>query len=115
MTVIGEIVAVDFVHHSWPWVSPGIKGLKELMTMVASGFSDLHYQIEDIVAEGDKVVLRVSESELHTGELLGIPVTGKRVNYTSIHILRIANGRIVEHWREQDTMSLMQQLGAIPS
>lgn len=111
-TLITEIIADDFVHHSWPWVSAGVAGLKELMAMVATGFSEFQYTIEDVIAEGDKVVIRIYEEGVHTGDLVGISATGRRVHYTSIHIMRIENGKIVEHWREQDTMGLMQQLGA---
>lgn len=111
---LGEIMADNFVHHSWPLISPGIAGLKEMMAMVDTGFSDFNYAVEDVIAEGDKVVIRISESGVHTGELLGIPPTGKSFHNTGIHIMRIDNGKIVEHWREQDTMGVMQQLGVVP-
>ena len=108
---VGEVIAEDFVHHSWPWASPGVAGLKELMAMVAEGFSDFEATIEDVIAEGDKVVMRISERGVHSGELFGMPATNKRFHYTAIHIVRIEDGKIAEHWREQDTAALMQQLG----
>ncbi len=111
---VGEVVDPDFQHHNWPWASPGVAGLNELIAMVESGFTDYQFQIEDTITEGDKVVVRMSQSAVHSGELMGVPPTGKQVNYTGIHILRIANGKVVEHWREEDIVSLMQQLGAIP-
>jgi predicted ester cyclase len=103
MQLVDEIISDDFVHHSWPWVGPGRDGLKDLVANLTSGFSEYHYDIEDVIAEGDKVVVRLSESGAHTGDLFGMPPTGNRFELTAIHILRIDNGKIVEHWREQDT------------
>ena len=114
-TILNENVADNFVHHNWPWASPGVAGLREMMAMVDTSLSDFNSVIEDVIAEGDKVVMRISESGVHTGEMLGIPPTGKSFHSTAIHIIRIENGKIVEHWREQDTMGMMQQLGVIPA
>ena len=115
MNLVSELIADDFVHHSWPWVGPGIEGLKQLVASITAGFSEYYYNIEDVIAENDKVAVRISEGGVHSGELFGMPPTGKSFHMTAIHILRIENGKIVEHWREQDTMGMMQQLGALPS
>ncbi len=108
------VVAEDFIHHSWPWASPGIAGAREMKAMVEAALSDYKIKVEDVIAEDDKVVLRISEGGVHTGDLLGTPATGKRFQITAIHILRIENGKIAEHWREQDTLGAMQQLGVVP-
>ena len=68
-----------------------------------------------MIAEGDKIVGRVTLTGTHQGELMGIPATGKKVSFSEIHIVRISNGKVVEHWEVADTMSMMQQLGVIPS
>jgi predicted ester cyclase len=70
--------------------------------------------VEDLVAEEDKVVGRITAYGKHEGELFGIPATGKDIRVTGIAIWRIRNGRIVEHWHETDQMGLMHQLGVIP-
>jgi predicted ester cyclase len=70
--------------------------------------------VEDMIAEGDKVMTRLSAYGTQTGELLGIPATGKRFKSTAIAIHRIANGKIVEHWSEMDNLGVLQQLGVVP-
>jgi predicted ester cyclase len=82
---------------------------------LTTGFSDYYYRLEDVIAEDDKVAVRISEGGVHSGEIIGMPPTGRSFHITAIHILRIENGKIVEHWREQDSMGMMQQLGALPS
>ena len=76
-------------------------------------FPDLHYTVEDLVAEGDKVVVRYTGRGTQQGELWGIPPTGKQMTYTGILIWRFAEGKIAEHWAEPDRLGLMQQLGVI--
>lgn len=110
--LVDEIFTEDFVHHSVPWASPGIDGMKELMEIVATGFSDFQGIVEDVVAEGNRVVMRLCERGVHTGDFLGLPATGRSFQYSSIHIFRIENGRIAEHWNELDTAGLKRQLGA---
>jgi predicted ester cyclase len=114
---IDEYMAHNFVEHEE--LPPGIprdrEGVKQLTTMLHSGFPDFKATIDDIVAEGDKVVIRQTWSGSHKGEFMGIPPTGRRVSFGVIDILRISDGKCVEHWGQMDSMSLMQQLGAIPA
>jgi predicted ester cyclase len=70
--------------------------------------------VEDIVAEGDKVVTRGTFSGTHKGEFMGINPTGKRISVGVIEILRIADGKMVEHWNLVDSLGMMQQLGVVP-
>jgi steroid delta-isomerase-like uncharacterized protein len=114
MASLQELVDPDFVHHSWPFVRPGIEGLKQLVSMIQTGISDIRMDVEDIIAEGDKVVARCSARGVHKGELMGIPATGKSFSIQEIHIFRLQGGRIAEHWREVDIMGMLQQLGAMP-
>ena len=91
------------------------EGVKQLTITLRSAFPDFKATIDDIVAEGDKVVIRQTWSGSHKGEFMGIPPTGRSVSFGVIDIIRIAEGRCVEHWGQMDSMSLMQQLGAIPT
>jgi predicted ester cyclase len=82
--------------------------------MLLRGLPDLHLTIEDLIAEGDKVVSRNVVTGTHQGEYMGLPPTGKSVTYNEIFIVRFANGRIAETWGVVDVLSQMRQLGAIP-
>ena len=111
-----EHLAEDFVAHNLdPQLPPNREGVKMFGSMFQSAFPDGTMAVEDQVAEGDRVVTRWSGRATHTGELFGIPATGKVVSVSGIEIARIANGKIAESWGEFDTMGLMQQLGAVPA
>ncbi len=97
-----------------PDVSPDLQGLKQFVTVVTAVFPDWHPTIEDMIAEGDKVVVRFTGSGTHKGEFMGIPPTGKQVTITAIAIQRIAGGKIVENWLQADMLGMMQQLGVVP-
>ena len=117
MSRADEFLAPDFVEREE--LPPGIprdrEGVKQLTIMLHSAFPDFKATVDDIVAEGDKVVIRQTWSGSHRGEFMGIPPTGRSVSFGVIDIIRIAEGRCVEHWGQMDSMSLMQQLGAIPA
>ena len=117
MGIVGEIFAPDFIEREQ--LPPGIpndrEGVKVLTTMLRSAFPDFKATIDDILAEGDKVVIRMTWSGTQKGEFMGVPATDKRVSFGVIDIIRITNGKLVEHWGQMDSMSLMQQLGAIPA
>ena len=116
LAVIDELAAADFVEHNpFPGQAPGIEGEKQLIGMMRAAFPDLHSTIEDVIAEGDKVVLRATTRGTHKGEFMGIPPTGKQVTVTEIHIMRFVGGKGVEHWAEVDMMGMMQQLGVAPT
>ena len=117
MGIVGEIFAPDFIEREQlpPGIPIGREGVKVLTTMLRSAFPDFKATIDDILAEGDKVVIRMTWSGTQKGEFMGIPATGKRVSFGVIDIIRITNGKLVEHWGQMDSMSLMQQLGAIPA
>jgi predicted ester cyclase len=112
---IDEFFAADYLDHNPPpFGVPGIEGLKQAMQMFFSAFPDLHVEVEDLVAEGDKVVGRLTVTGTHQGEMMGIAATGKRISMAEIHIVRYSGGKVVEHWGIEDNMSMMQQLGVIP-
>ena len=117
MGIVGEIFAPDFIEREQlpPGIPDGSEGVKVLTTMLRSASPDYKAQIDDILAEGDKVVIRMTWSGTQKGEFMGVPATGKRVSFGVIDIIRITNGKVAEHWGQMDSMSLMQQLGAIPA
>lgn len=117
LAVIDELVSPDYQYHD---LDPGHSlhgpaAYRRLAASILAAFPDLHLTIEDLIAEGDRVVARWSARGTHRGPLLGIAPTGREVAYTGIGIRRIANGKITEHWENLDTLGLLQQLGAIPS
>ena len=84
------------------------------MQAIRGAFPDHHLTIRDQIAEGDKVVTRVTFHGTHSGSFNGMPATGKQVEWSGIAMDRIANGKVVEMWHVQNTASLMQQIGAPP-
>jgi steroid delta-isomerase-like uncharacterized protein len=93
----------------------GPEGVKQHLTAARAAFPDLSWTIEDMLADGDKVVTRYTYSGTHGGEFMGIPPTGKSFRATGIAIDRIAGGRIAEEWEARDTLGAMQQIGILPA
>jgi steroid delta-isomerase-like uncharacterized protein len=87
---------------------------KEFLAPFAKAFPDLHRNIVDMVAEGDKVAVSLNVTGTYKGEFQGIPATGKQVSFTAMDMLTISEGKITEEWATADMMGLMQQIGAIP-
>ncbi len=111
--VAHDIVGEDCVFHDGPpGLLPGPDGVKEWAIMIRNGFPDIHVTEEEFIAEGDRVACRFVAQATHGGEFMGVPATGKQVRVSGIDIMRIAGGKIVEHWGTVDTLGLMQQLGA---
>ena len=105
----------DWVGH-FPGMPPlDAAGHRQYSEVMIGAFPDLERTIEDIVAEGDKVVARWTAAGTHTGEFQGIPPSGNYATSSGITIFRIADGRIVEEWSESDLLGLLQQIGAIPA
>ena len=115
MALFDKIWATNFVNHDpfHPHVSDR-EGYKQWVIIVRTAFPDFKITIEDMIAEGDKVVVRWTFRGTQKGELPGIPPTGKQVTQMGININRIADGKVVESWRSADDFGLLQQLGVIP-
>lgn len=114
--VLYELVSEEFVDHSaMPGVPAGRDGVKALFDAFHGAFAGFTAQIDDQVAELDKVVTRKSLQGRHVGDFMGLSPTGKDVRIEVIDIVRIADGQIVEHWNVVDQLGLMRQLGALPS
>ena len=113
---IEEFIDPNQVDHAAPPGTPGgLAGAKQTISMYLTAFPDLHFTVEDIIAEGDKVVARLKVRGTQKGAFMGVPPTGKQATSTVIDINRIAGGKSVEHWLEMDTLGLLQQLGAVPT
>jgi steroid delta-isomerase-like uncharacterized protein len=111
---IDDLVDPDvLIRTPLPVTSSGAGALKEVFTRLHRAFPDLHVTVEDMIAEGDKVVGRNSVRGTHRGEYMGIKPTGKSVTYSEIFIFRIADGRIIETWGVVDVLTQMRQLGSI--
>ena len=106
---IEEFIDPTQVDHAAPPGTPGgLAGAKHTLTMYLTAFPDLHFTVEDIIAEGDKVVARLTVRGTQHGAFMGIPATGKQTTSTGIDINRIVDGKSVEHWLEMDTLGLLQ-------
>jgi predicted ester cyclase len=112
---LDEIAVDDYVEHDpLPGQGTGLSGLKDRAKMLIEGF-DPHFTIEDVITEGDKVVVRWTNSGRHVGEVMGIPPTQREFTMAGIDIHRVAGGKLAEHWHVVDMLSQMQQLGLVPS
>jgi steroid delta-isomerase-like uncharacterized protein len=116
LDLVDEIFEPRYVLHDpgSPQEVRGLEGTKRYVGMFRSAFPDIAHTIEDQIAEGDKVVTRLRAHATHTGDLMGIPPTGKEVTIDGISIWRIADGKIEECWFNYDALGLMRQLGVVP-
>ena len=115
LTHMDELFAADFVDHDSAVLNHDLDGTKQFFSMYLDAFSDAQVTLDDLIAEGDRVAARFTVRGTHKGPFMGLPPTGKPFTLTAIDILRIVDGKIVEHWGEADTLGLLQQLGAIPA
>lgn len=107
LDVADELLAPDYVDHD--------PGFKEYVGMYRSAFSDIHIEIEDQIAEEDRVATRWTGTGTHDGDLMGIAPTGKQVTVAGMEMVRVSGGKLAEGWENYDMMDMMQQLGVIPS
>jgi predicted ester cyclase len=112
---LAELIAEDSVEHgARPDEPQGLEGAKRTMLWIASVFSEQRWEIHQVIGEGDTVVVYATFHGRHTGELFGIPPTGRVVAQDYVHIVRFRAGKAVEHWGVRDDLSLMRQLGLLP-
>ena len=115
LDLMDEYCVSDFIDHNPdPGQGQGLEGVKESFRQALDAFPDLHLAIDDMIAEGDKVVSRLTFSGTHKAEFAGIPASGKSFSVPVIDIIRIVDGKAVERWGLYDSMSMMQQIGAMP-
>jgi len=117
LEVIDEVIADNHIDHAVlpPGLPPGKEGIKLLAKTLRSAFPDLKITIDFSVAEGDLVVQHGTATGTMKGEFAGMPPSGKTATWAGIHIGRIKDGKIVEHWAVEDQLSMLQQLGFMPT
>jgi steroid delta-isomerase-like uncharacterized protein len=115
---LAALCAEDLVNHAAIPQAQGRAGMRSILEKLWRAFPDQQMTCDDVIAEGDKVVCRVTVTGTHTGPLdfakMQLPPTGKRFRTTHIHVLRLEGGRIVERWAERDDLGMLQQLGLMP-
>jgi steroid delta-isomerase-like uncharacterized protein len=112
---VDEIVDPDVLFHApVPTGATGSQAIKQVWAVLLRAFPDIHVRVEDVIAEGDKVVTRHTVTGTHQGEYNGRPPTGKSVTYNEIFIMRFAAGRVAEIWGVVDVLSQLRQLGMLP-
>ena len=112
----GDLVADDFVEHEeTPGLAPTKAGVKDFFRMQRAGFPDMLMDVQDVIASGDKVVVRARYTGTQSGEFMGMPPTGKGVDVQLIDIFRLGgDGLVHEHWGVFDALAMMEQLGVVP-
>ena len=113
VAALDQFVAPNAVNHTVPSGLP--QGPSQFLSMHLSAFPDVQATVEDLLADGDKVVARVSYHGTHQGAFRAIASTGKPVTVMGINIFRIVNGKMVEHWGLADRIGALQQLGVVPA
>lgn len=112
LSVVDTHVAEDFIdHEEFPGIPPDKAGVRQFFEMMRSAFPDFRVNVQDTLAEGDKVVVRMTMSGTHRGDFMGVPATNKQVNVAGIDIVRVRDEKAVEHWGVTDVAAMMQQLG----
>jgi steroid delta-isomerase-like uncharacterized protein len=115
LDALDEILAADLhAHTSLPGFPAGLEGAKAVHRLSLIGMPDVHTQIDELIAEGDKVVARCTVTGTHSGDFFGIPATGRQIKINGVYIVRIADGKIVEHWGMNDEAGLLRQMGVLP-
>lgn len=116
MAAIEELFAPDFVLHGTGPLPEKMDraSMKQMGAAFFTALPDMHWTVEDLIAEGDKVVARFTWRATHRGEFMGVPATGKVVTAKGMNIARVAGGKLVELWEVSDDLGWLQQLGAIP-
>jgi steroid delta-isomerase-like uncharacterized protein len=113
----GRLLAGDFIEYEvTPGLAPTKDGVLAFFAMQRAAFPDMNMHVEDVVADGGKVVARVRYTGTHHGEFMGMPATGKSVDVNLIDIFTVGDdGLVHEHWGVMDALAMMQQIGAVPA
>ncbi len=113
---VDELLTDDFVAHTWPSSGPGNgkADLKAAIKRTSGGLADVRMTIDDLIPEDDRVAMRMTSSAKQVGAFMGIPPSGRSYEISEIHIFRLRDGKVCEHWHEGDFLGMMKQLGATP-
>ena len=115
LAVLDELIAPNCVFHDPRSTLQGPEGIKRYVMMYRIAFPDVHFTIDDLIAEGERVVIRWTVTGTHKGELQGIAPTGKHLTVTGMAMSRFVKGKVVEDWINFDALGLLQQLGVVPA
>ncbi|HXG44445.1 MAG TPA: ester cyclase [Gemmatimonadales bacterium] len=110
-----ELYDPKVVLHGYQGVEPGLAGVKQFYQALWEAFPGNQLTLEDVIIEEDKLACRFTITATHSGPFMGMPATGKEVEFGGITILLFRNGKCVERWSQTDFMRMLQQLGAIPA
>jgi predicted ester cyclase len=109
---VDGLVTADFVSHGLPGTGPEV--MKSAIARVMPALSDASMDIHDVVGEGDRVAVRLTSTAVQSGTFMGMPPTNKRYTIEELHLFRITDGRVAEHWHQGDMLGMMRQLGLMP-
>ena len=113
LEALSQFWAPEMRHHTRSR-SHDFEGVRKIVTDFGEAFPDLHFELEDIVAEGDRVVTRMRATGTHTSDYMGVPASGRSIDCQVMGIARIENGKMAEHWGVTDELAIMQQIGLVP-
>jgi steroid delta-isomerase-like uncharacterized protein len=109
---VDELIAEDFTPRDWGGAGRGRDAMLGAIKRASAGLSDVVMRIEDVIAEGDRVAVRLTSAATQTGEFMGMPPSGARYEIPEIHIFRIRDGQVTEHWHQLDMLGMQRQLKA---
>jgi len=109
---VDALTTPNFVSHGLPGSGPDV--MKQAIERVGKGLSNAKFDIHEVVVDGDLVAVRLMSTATQSGEFMGMPASGKTYTIEEMHLFRIADGRVAEHWHQMDAMGMMKQLGAMP-
>jgi len=115
LRLVDELVHADFFsHEAAPSRGSGPRAVKETMRVLHQAFAGFHVECRDVIAEGGKVAVRAQVSGRHVGEFNGLPPTGHEWSVQQIHIVRLVDEKLIEHWASRDDLGALRQLGVLP-
>jgi predicted SnoaL-like aldol condensation-catalyzing enzyme len=116
LALVDTWIAATFVNHAAPIeMLPGPESLKGHVVLLRMAFPDLHFTVEELIADEERVAARVTFGGTHRGVFQGFPPTARSFVQSQMHMVRFVKGKVVEHWAVRDDLDLMQQLGTVPS
>jgi steroid delta-isomerase-like uncharacterized protein len=113
-TAVDDLATEDFTTHTGRGPQVGRDALRTTIARVSPALEAVRFTIDDILAEGDRVAVRLTASARQVGEFMGMPPSGKSYTVEEIHWFRVKDGKVAEHWHQFDQVGLMTQLGAMP-
>lgn len=111
---VDELIAPDARFHTYPFGDDPRGGMRAAIERVQAGLSDVEFTVNDLVAEGDLVAARLTTAATQTSVFMKLPPTGKRYAIEELHLFRIRDGQVIEHWHQFDQMGMLRQLGVSP-